>query len=568
MGLRLVAGRFPFKRTVFDLPLALFLLTAAVGVWAAYNREAAWAKFWLMAALVFVYYALAGQPAGNLWRIVDGLAVFGALLTAGFLLAYDWRAYPTETGFVNRLGEMWMSVRPTLRGFGFDPHVVSGVLALLLPLWIARVIDLVQRRRYGLAGLFSLATVWLLFGALLAARRLAWIGLGAALGLCLWGWLSEKLAGRLRVPPRALFIWVVMAVVVLGGVVMFAGAFDLVPLGRMPGLEEVLARLHLQREALSLSLDFPLTGGGLGAFPGLYTRYVLMIPWSFIPHAYSIVVNTMVEQGILGGLLALIVIAGGGWGMLRSVIQSAGESVPSLALLRWATLAAMAAIVVYGSAEDPFYDLGGAAMAFLPVAFSLALASAANSAAARRSIWADAIKRPWLRWSALGLAVLGILSALFFASPLVALAYANLGAVEMARVELAGWPEARWEEGKTAADFASADAHFRQALNLDSQQPIALGHLGLLALRQGDYEAAQLHLAAAYEHRPDSRVLRKALGYAHVWLNQPKEAARLLAGIPEAAGELETYAWWWGTQGREDMARYASEALAALQAFP
>jgi hypothetical protein len=35
---RLSSGRFPFRRTVFDLPVGIFLLTAGAGVWAAYQR--------------------------------------------------------------------------------------------------------------------------------------------------------------------------------------------------------------------------------------------------------------------------------------------------------------------------------------------------------------------------------------------------------------------------------------------------------------------------------------------------------------------------------------------------
>jgi hypothetical protein len=36
------------RRTPFDLPLVLFVITAALGVWAAYDRDIAWSKFWLI----------------------------------------------------------------------------------------------------------------------------------------------------------------------------------------------------------------------------------------------------------------------------------------------------------------------------------------------------------------------------------------------------------------------------------------------------------------------------------------------------------------------------------------
>ena len=36
---RIIGGQAPFKRTRFDLFIGVFLLTAVVGVWAAYDRD-------------------------------------------------------------------------------------------------------------------------------------------------------------------------------------------------------------------------------------------------------------------------------------------------------------------------------------------------------------------------------------------------------------------------------------------------------------------------------------------------------------------------------------------------
>ena len=45
-------------RTPFDWPFLLFLLTGLVSLWAAYNRELAWAKFWTIVAGMLLFYAL------------------------------------------------------------------------------------------------------------------------------------------------------------------------------------------------------------------------------------------------------------------------------------------------------------------------------------------------------------------------------------------------------------------------------------------------------------------------------------------------------------------------------
>lgn len=67
---RVTVGFFPFKRTPLDLFLVIFIITAAVGVWAAYDRTSAWAKFCLIIWAILLFYAIAGQPHTDLWLVV------------------------------------------------------------------------------------------------------------------------------------------------------------------------------------------------------------------------------------------------------------------------------------------------------------------------------------------------------------------------------------------------------------------------------------------------------------------------------------------------------------------
>jgi len=50
------------RPTTTDALVALWLLCGAVGVWAAYDRGPAWAKFGLMLGAAGLYLALAHQP--------------------------------------------------------------------------------------------------------------------------------------------------------------------------------------------------------------------------------------------------------------------------------------------------------------------------------------------------------------------------------------------------------------------------------------------------------------------------------------------------------------------------
>jgi hypothetical protein len=73
---RLVAAGRPGWATPFDLPLVLFVATAGLAVWSAYDRTVAWSKFWQIVGGVFLFYALANglAQAGRAVLADQGLA--------------------------------------------------------------------------------------------------------------------------------------------------------------------------------------------------------------------------------------------------------------------------------------------------------------------------------------------------------------------------------------------------------------------------------------------------------------------------------------------------------------
>jgi thioredoxin-like negative regulator of GroEL len=87
-------------------------------------------------------------------------------------------------------------------------------------------------------------------------------------------------------------------------------------------------------------------------------------------------------------------------------------------------------------------------------------------------------------------------------------------------------------------------------------------------MRDGDFGAAATHLEAAYQSDKSDRGVNKALGYDYVWQGQLDRALPLLAAIPEARDELNVYTWWWGTQGRDDLAERAAQTVARLGGDP
>ena len=506
---------FVFKRTPLDIFFALFLLITAVGVWAAYDREVAWAKFWFLVGAVLIYYALASQPQKNVWIVAGVLSAGAALLAGVFSLAR-----------VLRIGNL-------------DPHIFGGLIAMFIPLIAAFGVWAWKEGRKKLFvsavvfGLLSLA------GFVFASKRGALLGLGVAFGVWL-SWRLSRYAGQYRRPAFASML----GLAAIGAMLAMALFPGLVIKVAAPG-----NRLDILPQALNLVADFPFSGGGLGSFPGLFSRYLLVIPWLFMPHSSNLFLDTLVEQGVLG-LMALAGIFAGSFWLLATRPQSHWS---------WAAASGLIVMTVYGLVEDPFYS--GWPVLLLFVLPGLGVAATKPEALTER--------RPLSgRWKiALGAGALVVAAGMFVAFRQQALAawYANLGAVEMARVELAGWPEtARWQSDFDTAEFAPAEALFSQALQVAPSNVTANYRLGLIAAKRGNETEAVARWNQANQATPFHRGVRKVLGYAYVWQGQLDLAAELLSTIPEAKSELDTYSWWWGTQGRDDLAARAAAMVERL----
>lgn len=105
-GLRLLAREFPFRRTPLDLPVVILLITAWVGYWAAYDKESAWIKVWLIVTAVLLYYALCAQPKQNLGWLSLFSFNLGLCVAIYFFLTFDFSSNPV------RIATWWMAHRP------------------------------------------------------------------------------------------------------------------------------------------------------------------------------------------------------------------------------------------------------------------------------------------------------------------------------------------------------------------------------------------------------------------------------------------------------------------------
>lgn len=565
-AVRPAAGRFPFRRTWLDFPLALFLITAASGVWAAYDPQRAWAKFWILASAIGLYYALAGQPRENLWLSFGLASLCGAYIAGYFLLTHDWHLLPADLRLLNRLGEWWVSVRPTLSARPLYENIAGGLLALLAPFPLALALRALRPRRI-LMGVFALVTGGMIaLGLLMTSSRAAWGALAAAVGAWLvWG-LSGLLAPRLARPRRAIFLTALLIVClpVVGFILVYPGGWVALA-NKLPGLPNGASRLDLARDAVRLVGDFAFTGGGLGAFSGLYSRYMLIINVFLFSYSHNFLLDVAVEQGAFGALaFAIIMLAAGGALLARLLREREPEAETSLQA--WAVLAGWIALILHGLLGDALYSENGSPMLFLLTGLALVVAAPPAGSVTPPLIARPTVGRTWKLAGAGTLLGAAALLGIFY-QPVLAQWYANLGAVRMAQIELSGWNDLATNEF-SQPDLGPAQTLLVRAVQLDARNPTAHYHLGLIALRASDFDAALTHLEIAYRADPAHRGVNKALGYTYVWLGRIDQAAPLLAGIPEARREMEVYAWWWTTQGRDDLAANAASIAARLDGGP
>jgi hypothetical protein len=161
--------------------------------------------------------------------------------------------------------------------------------------------------------------------------------------------------------------------------------------------------------------------------------------------------------------------------------------------------------------------------------------------------------------------VLLLAAGFLFWPPWQAAWYANLGAVEMARQELTGWPHNEWDEGQNVDQLAWAETLLQKAIAADPTNSTARYRLGLIAMLRRDYGTAVSHLEVANQANGNHRGIQKALGYSYAWVGEFEQGGQVLATIPEARNEMNIYVGWWGQRGRADLSNYSAQMVAWLE---
>jgi O-antigen ligase len=542
--------------------MALFLLSAGIGLWASYDPQAVravfphpagWGKLWGLLLAALLYYALAGRaPAGSrrwMWAALTGL---GAAVAIVFVTTHDWDAEPAKWAPVTRLGREIQSVLPSLPGGILNPNVTAGILAPLLPMSVGLASKARADRLSALWGTWAWATaVAIVAGLTFTTSRGAWAGLAASALL----WAAWQIGVRLAPGKRASGARAVG--ILAGGLAgaLFVGLLS--PLGEtLLGSAALRNRLDIFSQALLLVRDYAFTGCGLGSFPLVHSSYALLIHVPVLSHAHALPLNVGVEQGVAGALALLTSWLAAGWMGVRELARSS-EPRPMLA----AGLLSLVSLAVHSTVDDALYSSRGVLFLWVP------LAAIVSSLSADR---ARSLPPRWRQVLAIGAALAVGLMLLLAGGALTAAWHANLGAVAQTRVELPAYDYTHFDDPtldqiRQRADLSAAEAHFARALALSPGQASARTRRAAIALSRGEYEQGLLHALAAWNAGHRDRATRLLLGDALVAAGQVEDAVEVVQGLEWAQERFMQQAFYrYGRGGDSKRSANAWRAAAAL----
>jgi hypothetical protein len=164
--------------------------------------------------------------------------------------------------------------------------------------------------------------------------------------------------------------------------------------------------------------------------------------------------------------------------------------------------------------------------------------------------------------SALSIVFIGLI--VLYQQTIRSIWYSNIGAVQMARVELDGFPTNEWAGPKIVVKLRNAEASLLASIEADPSNRTANHRLGLISMLRRDFKSASGYLSHAHSLAPHHRGIVKALGYSSAWQGDLSTAQTLLMEIPESSDELDVYRWWWEEQGYESYARNSSVLLSTF----
>jgi O-antigen ligase len=552
---------------VYTAPLILFLATAGIGIWAAYDPIRAWAKAWLIVGALGLYWAMAAQPdVPRLYVALALWALVGTALAGYFIVSGGTAALPFPV--------------PQVAAASFNPNIAASVMAMTLPFYVP-LIALARRgailsshppMRRVIATLWFIALSITLISLVLTTSR----GAGLAVAVTGLAWAVGYVMTRLDRRRVALALLLALALAAGIGIAAAGGNMPLFDLAPDTALGN---RLYLMRHGALLARNTPFTGIGPGMFEMHFAVYTLLIHVGYIGHSHNVLIDMAIEQGLLAAAAYATVIVTAllvGVNRLRTNDAASGTENQQRATLNLVLPAALAALLItflHGLVDDALY--GSRALLFLLVPLGLLRAAgyhaplghprnkpAAHIAAAAAPLLLTAILVLSIVWAWGGEPSIDGVKAAW---------HANFGAVAQARSELTVYDQRRFnalsiDAVRRREDLTEATAHFERALAQDPTHPTARQRLAMVMLARYDYAGALTMMQEAWDAGHRDRITRLLYGDALVATGRVGEAVEAIQGLQFVRDRLLGQAWErYHQTGDREREAYAREAAAQLE---
>jgi O-antigen ligase len=306
------------QRTPLDWPIALTLLTAAIGLWPSVDPLFSLERFLGLVAGVALYYGLVNSinSERQLGRLLALFLAGGAALALLGFAQTDWTAVKSPLGVVLAPVYRALAGLPKLGPKRLNVSVLAGTLIIFVPLALCLLLAPIRRRYKPFLALVALlATGYAVLG---------WSHgdlLALALALLL---LPAFVSHRWRI---LLLTIVILALLTFAILLTFHPANPQYPISNIqpptsnfqpptsnfqPPASNLLAQLRPSRwqvwtRALLMIRDYPFTGIGLDTFRLIAQNEYPYFNYAFnqTEHPHNLFLQAGVDGGVLG-LLALV----------------------------------------------------------------------------------------------------------------------------------------------------------------------------------------------------------------------------------------------------------------------
>ncbi|HEY89168.1 MAG TPA: hypothetical protein G4N98_05470 [Thermoflexia bacterium] len=342
--------RCPWPATVFNGALLLFLIMVGVGILVSPWPEVTLSKATgiILGLHLFRWITALRKPEFQRLSLYLFIVAVLAIWALGMVSVSWGRKIPLLSDWMALLPPRIYSL-PGAPGSGVSPNQLGGVLALVLPVFVALTVGGNLRLPALFHWLVGILTVILAATLLLTQSRSGWGGglLGILSLLVLGGLSSEKRWPKYGAACLLLAALLVPIIILAGVGPVQVGAFlqesahgqletELVGTLTLSGRVEIWSR------ALYAIQDFAFTGCGLGTFRRvvwiLYPLFTIT-PSNDISHAHNVFLQMAVDLG-LPGLIAYLALLGTA-GFVSWRVAPAGKRE------RWLALGILSGLIGY-----------------------------------------------------------------------------------------------------------------------------------------------------------------------------------------------------------------------------